>query len=83
MCVLIVQQSSYAELLGGGAIPAGPVAGAGGLVTKDAVQPVAVVSPDRGVMSLLAGRAFHVVRIVANSNQPVSASSGVKQSIWA
>lgn len=46
MGVLVVEQASYAELLGGGAVPARPVAGAGRLVAEDAVQPVAVLSAD-------------------------------------
>jgi hypothetical protein len=38
----VVEETSDAELLGGGAVPAGPVARAGGLVAEDAVQPLAV-----------------------------------------
>jgi len=41
--LLAVQQASHAELLRGGAVPARPVARAGGLVAKDAVQPVTVL----------------------------------------
>ena len=41
--LLVVEQSPDAELLGGGAVPASPVAGAGRLVTEDTVQPVAVL----------------------------------------
>lgn len=44
--VLIVEQTSNAELFRGGSIPAGPVPGAGSLVPEDAVQPVAVLCPD-------------------------------------
>ena len=47
--VLVVEQPADAELLGGGAVPARPVPGAGGLVPEDAVQPVAVVSANRRV----------------------------------
>lgn len=46
---LVVKQTAYAELLGGGAVPASPVPGAGGLVTEDPVQPVAVLGRNRRV----------------------------------
>lgn len=46
---LVVKQTAYAELLGGGAVPASPVPGAGSLVTEDPVQPVAVLGRDRRV----------------------------------
>jgi hypothetical protein len=42
--LLVVEQPADAELLGGSAVPAGPVPGAGGLVAEDAVQVVAVLS---------------------------------------
>ena len=41
--LLVVEEAADAELLRGGAVPAGPVPGARGLVTEDAVQPVAVL----------------------------------------
>ena len=41
--LLVVEQSTNTELLGGGPVPAGPVASAGGLVTEYSVQPVAVL----------------------------------------
>ena len=41
--LLVVEQPADAELLRGGAVPAGPVASAGGLVTEDPVEPVAVL----------------------------------------
>ena len=44
--VLVVEEAADAELLGGGAVPAGPVAGAGRLVAEDAVEPVAVLGLD-------------------------------------
>ena len=43
VCLLVVEEAADAELLGGGAVPASPVAGAGRLVTEDTVQPVAVL----------------------------------------
>lgn len=46
---LVVEQATYAELFSGGAVPAGPVPGAGGLVPEDAVQPVAVLRRNRWV----------------------------------
>ena len=49
VCFFVVQQPSDTELLGGGPVPTGPVAGAGGLVTEDAVQPVAVLCALRRV----------------------------------
>lgn len=48
-CALVVEQAAYAQLLGGGAVPAGPVPGAGGLMAEDTVQPVAMVGLDRRV----------------------------------
>ena len=47
--VLIVQQTTDAQLFSGGSIPAGPVPRAGRLVAEDAVQPVTVLRTDRGV----------------------------------
>ena len=44
VCVLVVQQPSDAELLGGRPIPAIPVSSAGGLVPEYSIQPVTVVS---------------------------------------
>lgn len=46
---LVVKQTAYAELLGSGAVPAGPVPGTGGLVAEDTVQPVAVLGRDRRI----------------------------------
>ena len=43
VCLLVVEEAADAELLGGRPVPAGPVAGARGLVAEDAVQPVAVL----------------------------------------
>ena len=43
MSLLVVEESSDAELFSRCSIPAGPVSGAGGLVTKYSVQPVAVL----------------------------------------
>lgn len=40
--ILVVEQTADTKLLGGSSIPAGPVAGARGLVSENAVQPVAV-----------------------------------------
>jgi hypothetical protein len=42
--LLVVKEPADAELLGCCAVPAGPVARAGSLVAKDAVEPVAVLS---------------------------------------
>lgn len=49
MSVLIVQKTANAELLRGSTVPARPVPCAGGLVPKDAVQPVAVLRTDWGI----------------------------------
>jgi len=46
---LVVKQTAYAELFSSGAIPAGPVPGARGLVSEDAVQPIAVFGRDRWI----------------------------------
>ena len=47
--LLVVEQPADAELLGGGAVPAGPVASAGRLVAEYSVQPVAVLRALRGI----------------------------------
>ena len=47
--LLVVEQSTNAELLCGGSVPAGPVAGAGGLVTEYSVQPVTVLRALGGI----------------------------------
>lgn len=48
--VLVVQQPADAQLLGGRSVPARPVPGAGRLVAKDAVQPVAVLRRDGAIL---------------------------------
>jgi len=40
----IVKKSTNAELLSGSSIPTCPISGARGLVTKDAIEPVAMFS---------------------------------------
>ncbi len=47
--VLVVQKASDAELLGGRAVPAGPVPGARSFVTEDSVQPVTVFRAQRWI----------------------------------
>jgi len=51
--LLVVEQSTDTELLSGGPVPAGPVAGAGGLVAEYSVQPVAVLRALRGIGKIL------------------------------
>jgi len=51
--LLVVEQSSDTELLGGRPVPAGPVASAGGLVTEDPVEPVAVLRALGGIGKIL------------------------------
>ena len=47
--LLVVEQSTNAELLGGRSVPAGPVASAGGLVAEYSVQPVTVLGALGGI----------------------------------
>ena len=47
--LLVVEQSTNAELLGGRSVPAGPVASAGGLVPEYSVQPVTVLGALGGI----------------------------------
>jgi len=51
--LLVVEQPTDTELLGGGAVPAGPVAGAGGLVAEYSVEPVTVLSALGGIGKIL------------------------------
>jgi len=51
--LLVVEKSTNTELLGGCSIPAGPVAGAGGLVAKYSVQPVTVLRALGGIGKIL------------------------------
>lgn len=51
VCVLVVEQAADTQLLGGGPVPAGPVARARGLVPEDAVQPVAMLRADWRIWS--------------------------------
>lgn len=62
---LVVKQTAYAELLGGGAVPAGPVPSAGGLVAEDTVQPVAVLGRDRRISLAFAVAVVRSPRIIA------------------
>ena len=49
VCFLVVEEAADAELLGGRPVPAGPVPGARGLMSKDPVQPVAVLGALRRI----------------------------------
>ena len=49
VCLLVVEEAADAELLGGGPVPAGPVAGAGGLVPEYSVEPVTVLRALGGI----------------------------------
>ena len=49
VCLLVVEEAADAELLGGRPVPAGPVAGAGGLVAEYSVEPVTVLSALGGI----------------------------------
>jgi len=51
--LLVVEQSTNAELLRGGSVPAGPVASAGGLVPEYSVQPVTVLRALGGIGKIL------------------------------
>lgn len=51
---LVVKQTTNAELLGGGTVPAGPVPRAAGLVSENTVEPVAVFGRYRRVRLSLA-----------------------------
>lgn len=56
MGLLVVQKTSDTELFGGGSVPAGPVASAGGLMAEDSVEPIAVLSGDGRVWKRGGGR---------------------------
>lgn len=62
---LVIKQTAYAELFGGGAVPAGPVPGAGSLVAEDTVQPVAVLGRDRRISLTFAVTVVRPPRIIA------------------
>ena len=47
--LLVVKQSSDAELFRGGSVPAGPVAGARGFVPENPIQPVAMFRANGGI----------------------------------
>jgi hypothetical protein len=80
--LLVVEEASDAELLSGRPVPASPVAGARGLVTKDAVQPVAVFSALRRISSLSA-LAVDIVRVVAVSEEPEPSLASVIEPVGA
>lgn len=63
--LLVVQQTADAELLGRGAVPAGPVPRAAGLVAEDPVEPVAVLRRDRRVGLGLAVAVIGAPRVIA------------------
>jgi len=62
---LVVKQTAYAELFSGGAVPAGPVPGARGLVSEDAVQPVAVFGRNRWIRLAFTVAVVRSPRIIA------------------
>lgn len=62
---LVVEQTAYAQLLGSGAVPAGPVPRAAGLVSEDTVKPVAVLGRYRWISLSLAVAVVRPPRVVA------------------
>jgi len=82
MCFLIVQKASNAELLSGSAIPAGPVPGARCLMTKDTIEPVAVISADRWIMAFSVD-AVDAVWVVTNIDEARTAIACVDEAIGA
>jgi len=66
--LLVVKEPANAELLGCCAVPAGPVARAGSLVAKDAVEPVAVLSALWRI-HFWPPLAVDIVRVVALANE--------------
>jgi len=44
VCFFAVEKTSDAELFGGGTVPASPVTGAGGFVSENSVEPLAMLS---------------------------------------
>jgi len=79
--LLVVEKSTNTELLGGCSIPAGPVAGAGGLVAKYSVQPVTVLRALGGISSFSV-IAVDVVRIVTGPQQTEGSTSIVHETVW-
>lgn len=80
MSLLVVQQTTNTELFGGSSIPAGPVPGTGRLMSKDAIQPVTVLSALRWI-SLFSALTVDIVRIITVSNQTKSSLSTIDQTI--
>lgn len=67
---LIIEQPTNTKLFCGRAIPAGPVPGAGGLVSEDTVQPVAVLCADGRVGLGLVIAVVAPPRVVATVRHP-------------
>jgi len=61
----VVEQTAYTELLGGGAIPASPVPGAGSLVAEDSVQPVTMLGRNRRICLVFSITVVRTPRIIA------------------
>jgi len=78
--LLVVEQPTDTELLGGGAVPAGPVAGAGGLVAEYSVEPVTVLSALGGISSFSL-IAVDVVRIVAGTQETEGSTSVIHETV--
>lgn len=78
--VLVVQQTADAELFSGRTVPAGPVAGAGRLVTKDSVQPVTVFSRYWSVGLCLVFTVIGPPRVIASFGDS-SVFAGVYQTV--
>ena len=89
---LVVEQSTDAELLGGGAVPARPVPRAAGLVAEDAVEPVAVLGGDGRVSLPLAVAvvgapgvvaALGHAAVLAREDEPVGAVEELRPAVHA
>lgn len=79
---LVVEKAADTELFRGRSVPAGPVTGAGCLVSENAVQPVAVLRA-LGWIFFFSFPAVCVMRIVANSDEPVPSGHLVVQTVRA
>lgn len=77
----VIEQTAYAELFSGGAVPASPVPGAGSLVAEDSIQPVAVLGRDRRICLAFAVAVIRTPRIIAALGY-TAVLAGEHETIW-
>lgn len=78
----VIEETADAKLLSGCAVPASPVSGAGGFMSKDAIKPVAMVCADGGIVAFTTV-AVSPMGVVAHFDEPLPAVACIDEAVGA